>query len=119
MAANHERPPKDALDPGNGAFSTAFNVDMGVLPYLGTAEGASLGQKFAAGVPWLSSITVVATRMDLHLLWDSFGARVCDVGCGPGSAMLEVKRKYPKLRITCQDLEPMMPVIKEVSTRPC
>lgn len=101
------------IDPGKGAFAEAFGVDMGVLPYLGTPDGANLMRKFSIGVPWLSSITVVATRTDL--VWDSYGATVCDVGCGPGSVMLEVKKKYPNLKIVCQDLEPMVPVIKEVT----
>lgn len=100
------------IDPGKGAFAQAFGVDIGVLPWLGTPEGASLGRKFSIGVPWLSGITVVATKTDLP--WDSYGATVCDVGCGPGSVMLDVKKKHPHLRIVCQDLEPMIPVIKEV-----
>jgi len=101
------------IDPGKGAFAQAFGVDIGVLPWLGTPQGAELGHKFSIGVPWLSSITAVATRTDLP--WDSYGTTVCDVGCGPGSVMLEVKKMHPHLKIICQDLEPMMPVIKEES----
>lgn len=100
------------IDPGKGAFAQAFGVDMGVLPWLGTPEGADLGRKFSIGVPWLSSITVVATRTDLP--WDTFGTTVCDVGCGPGNVMLDVKKRHPHLNIICQDLEPMVPMIKEV-----
>jgi hypothetical protein len=100
------------IDPGKGAFAHAFGVDMGVLPWLGTPEGAGLMKKFSIGVPWLSSITVVATRTDLP--WDGFGNTICDVGCGPGSVMLEVKKKYPHLNIICQDLDHMAPIIKEV-----
>jgi hypothetical protein len=100
------------IDPGKGAFAQAFGVDIGVLPWLGTPEGAGLMKKFAIGVPWLSSITVVATRTDLP--WDRFGSTICDVGCGPGSVMLEVKKKFPHLKLICQDLDYMAPVIKEV-----
>lgn len=100
-------------DPSKGAFATALNVDMGVLPYLGTPEGANLLNNFSIGVPWLSSITVVATRTDLP--WASFGSTVCDVGAGPGSVMLEVHKKYPHLNIICQELDPMIPVLKDVS----
>jgi hypothetical protein len=100
------------IDPAKGAFSKAYGVDMGVLPWLGTPDGAELLRKFGTGVPWLSGITVVATRTDIP--WDSYGKTVCDVGCGPGSVMLEVKKKYPNLNIICQDLEPMIPVVKEV-----
>lgn len=100
------------IDPGKGAFAHAFGVDMGVVPWLGTPEGANLGLKFSIGVPWLSGITVVATRTDLP--WDSYGTTVCDVGCGPGNVMLDVKKKHPHLKIVCQDLEPMIPAIKEV-----
>lgn len=101
------------IDPNNGAFGEAFGVDMGVLPWLGTPDGANLMKKFGAGVPWLSSITAIATRTDLQ--WDSYGKTICDVGAGPGSVMLEVKKKYPHLNIICQELEPMVPVIKGVS----
>lgn len=100
------------IDPGKGAFAEEFGVDIGVLPWLGTPEGANLLRKFSIGVPWLSSITVVATRTDLP--WDRYGDTVCDVGAGPGSVMLEVKKKYPHLKIVCQELDPMIPVIKDV-----
>ena len=100
-------------DPAKGAFATALDVDMGVLPYLGTPEGASLLNNFTIGVPWLSGITVVATRTDLP--WDTFGSTVCDVGAGPGGVMLEVHKKYPHLNIICQELEPMIPVLQDVS----
>lgn len=101
------------IDPSKSAFSEAFNVDLGVIPWLSTPQGAERMEKWATGVPWLSSITVVATRTDLP--WDSYGATLCDVGCGPGSVSLEVKKKYPHLNIVCQDLEPMLPMIREVS----
>jgi methylase of polypeptide subunit release factors len=100
------------IDPSKGAFSKAYKVDMGVLPWLGTSEGAGLLQKFGAGVPWLGGITVVATINDIP--WEEYGDIVCDVGCGPGAVMLEVKKKYPKLNIICQDLESMVPMVKSV-----
>ncbi|OIW35198.1 S-adenosyl-L-methionine-dependent methyltransferase [Coniochaeta ligniaria NRRL 30616] len=99
------------IDPAKGAFAQVFGVDVGVLPWLDTPEGANLGRKFSVGVPWLSSITVVATRTDLP--WDAYGTTVCDVGCGPGSVILDVKKKHPHLNIVCQDLAPMIPVIRE------
>jgi len=98
------------LDPGNGAFSKAFGVNMGVGPWLGTPEGANLMKKFGAGIPWLGNITVVATRTDIP--WDAYGKTVCDVGAGPGAVMLEVKKKYPHLKVICQELEAMVPAIK-------
>jgi hypothetical protein len=101
-------------DPAKGAFAHAFGTDMGVLPWLGTPEGANLLNNFSLGVPWLSSITVVATRTDLP--WDTYGQTVCDVGAGPGSVMLEVHKKYPNLRLICQELEGMIPVMKSVSS---
>lgn len=100
-------------DPAKGAFSEAFQVDMGVLPYLGTPKGANLLNNFSIGVPWLSGITVVATRTDIP--WASFGSVICDVGAGPGGVMLEVKKKYPHLNIICQELEAMIPVLQDVS----
>ena len=100
-------------DPAKGAFAEAFQVDMGVLPYLGTPKGANLLNNFSIGVPWLSGITVVATRTDIP--WDKFGSTVCDVGAGPGSVMLEVKQKYPKLNIICQELDHMIPLLQDVS----
>ena len=101
------------IDPAKGAFAQAFGIDMGVLPYLGTPEGATLAHRFSVGVPWLSSITVVATRTDLP--WDAYGKTICDVGCGPGNVMLEVKKRHTNLKIICQDLEAMVPVINDVS----
>ncbi|KAI1611801.1 S-adenosyl-L-methionine-dependent methyltransferase [Exophiala viscosa] len=98
-------------DPAKGAFATALQVDLGVLPYLGTPKGANLLNNFSIGVPWLSGITVVATRTDLP--WDSFGPTVCDVGAGPGGVMLEVHKKYPHLNIICQELEQMIPVLQD------
>ena len=100
------------IDPAKGAFAKAFKTDMGVLPWLGTPEGSDLLQKFGAGVPWLGGITVVATINDIP--WESYGNTVCDVGCGPGAVMLEVKKKHPKLNIICQDLEAMVPMVKGV-----
>ena len=100
-------------DPAKGAFAEAYGVDMGVLPWLGTPDGAKLLHNFSIGVPWLSGITVVATRTDLP--WDAYGSTVCDVGAGPGGVMLEVKKEHPHLKITCQELEPMIPVLQEVS----
>ena len=101
------------IDPAKGAFSKAYNVDTGVLPWLGTSEGADLLRKFGTGVPWLSGITVVATINDIP--WDAYGKTVCDVGCGPGGVMLEVKKKYPHLNVICQDLEAMTGMITDVS----
>lgn len=101
------------IDPSKGAFSKAYKTDMGVLPWLGTPEGADLLRKFGAGVPWLSGITVVATINDIP--WDQYGKTVCDVGCGPGGVMLEVKKKYPNLNIVCQDLEAMIGMVTDVS----
>jgi hypothetical protein len=100
------------IDPAKGAFSKAYKTSTGVLPWLGTPEGADLLRKFGSGVPWLSGITVVATINDIP--WDSYGGTVCDVGCGPGGVMLEVKKKYPHLNIICQDLEPMMGMVTDV-----
>ncbi|KAK5211518.1 hypothetical protein LTR41_002979 [Exophiala xenobiotica] len=102
---------KHDIDPGKGAFAKAFGIDVGVGPWLSTPEGSKRMEKWVAGIPWLSSITVVATRTDLP--WDSYGPTLCDVGCGPGSVALDVKKNYPHLNIVCQDLEPMIPVIKE------
>jgi hypothetical protein len=101
-------------DPAKGAFAKAYNVDMGVLPWLGTPDGADLLRKFGTGVPWLSGITVVATRTDIP--WASYGKTVCDVGCGPGGVMLEVKKTHPELTVICQDLNAMTPMVQQVST---
>jgi hypothetical protein len=100
------------IDPAKGAFSKAYNTTTGVLPLLGTPEGADLLRKFGTGVPWLNSITVVATINDIP--WDAYGNTVCDVVCGPGGVMLEVKKKYPNLNVICQDLEPMLRLVIDV-----
>ncbi|OQV09306.1 hypothetical protein CLAIMM_13440 [Cladophialophora immunda] len=98
-----------SIDAKDGAFAEVFG--KGVLEYIFTPEGSNCMTNMTVGVPWMSTITVAATRSDLP--WDSYGTTVCDVGAGLGSVMLEVKKKFPSLNVICQELEHMIPVMKK------
>lgn len=103
-----------SIDAKDGAFAEVFG--KGVLEYIFTPEGATCMTNMTVGVPWMSTITVAATRSDLP--WDSYGSTVCDVGAGLGSVMLEVKKTFPSLNVVCQELQHMIPVMQKVSFRP-
>ncbi|KAK4944640.1 hypothetical protein LTR10_016074 [Elasticomyces elasticus] len=89
------RDPKrmNSIEAKDGAFADVFG--RGVLEYIFTPEGATCMTNMTVGVPWMSTITVAATRSDLP--WDSYGSTICDVGAGLGSVMLEVKKTFPSL----------------------
>ncbi len=102
-----------SIDAKDGAFADVYTGGkQGVLEYIGTPDGATCLNNMTVGVPWMSTITVAATRSDLQ--WDKYGKTVCDVGAGLGSVMLEVKNKFPHLNVICQELEPMIPVMEQV-----
>ena len=102
-----------SINAKDGAFAQEFtDGKMGVLEYIMTPEGATCLTNMTIGVPWMSTITVAATRTDLN--WDGFGKTICDVGAGLGSVMLEVKKTFPKVNVICQELEPMIPVMQQV-----
>lgn len=104
---------KHSINAKDGAFAQEYtDGKMGVLEYIMTPEGSTCLTNMTIGVPWMSTITVAATRTDLK--WDGFGKTVCDVGAGLGSVMLEVKKKYPQVNVVCQELEPMIPVMQQV-----
>ena len=100
----------DSIEQKDGAFADVFG--KGVFEYMGTPEGSDCMTNMTLGVPWMSTITVAATRSDLP--WDSYGSTVCDVGAGLGSVMLEVKKTYPSLKVICQELEHMVPLMQKV-----
>jgi len=100
----------NSIDAKDGAFADVFG--KGVLEYIFTPEGATCMTNMTVGVPWMSTITVAATRSDLP--WDSYGSTICDVGAGLGSVMLEVKKTFPSLNVICQELEHMIPVMQNV-----
>ncbi|KIW53414.1 hypothetical protein PV05_08989 [Exophiala xenobiotica] len=99
----------NSIDAKDGAFAEVFG--KGVLEYIFTPEGATCMTNMTVGVPWMSTITVAATRSDLP--WDSYGSTICDVGAGLGSVMLEVKKTYPTMNVICQELEHMIPVMQK------
>ena len=100
----------NSIEAKDGAFAEVFG--KGVLEYIFTPEGTNCMTNMTVGVPWMSTITVAATRSDLP--WDTYGSTICDVGAGLGSVMLEVKKHFPSLKVICQELEPMIPVMKKV-----
>ncbi|KAK6369506.1 hypothetical protein LTS17_009412 [Exophiala oligosperma] len=97
-----------SIEAKDGAFAEVFG--KGVLEHIFTPQGATCMTNMTVGVPWMSTITVAATRSDLA--WDSY-ATICDVGAGLGSVMLEVKKTYPSVNVICQELEHMIPVMQK------
>lgn len=103
-----------SIDPKHGAFSRAYSVPLSISDWIMLPDNHVHLTQLVRGMPWLSETASQGVIDGFDWLQWGSTARVCDMGCSDGGIMSLLKSKHPTLRITCQDLAPVLPVARQV-----